>query len=254
MNDKKNDKELSSKADHHTSTAPEQLRLYASAPQPCSYLEGMESEALFIDPEAKMNQHSYSYLSKLGFRRSGNLIYRPDCQHCQACIPIRIPVAHFKTSKSQKRLLKKNTDIRVVKSHSIDDEHFYKLYADYICFRHADGDMYPPSKEQYTSFLNNAIGCTEYFSFMCGDKLIAVAVIDRLNDGFSAVYTFYDPCEEKRSPGTLAVLWQIEHAKQLHLDYVYLGYWIKDSQKMQYKSRFKPAEILLNQQWRPLLS
>ncbi len=231
----------------------EHIRLYASAPQPCSYLDDLESEALFIDPKAEIDQDTYSYLSQLGFRRSGNLIYRPDCQNCQACIAIRIPVQSFRATRSQKRLLKKNDDLTISQVDDITSEQYYRLYAQYIALRHADGDMYPPNHEQYQSFLNNALGCTRYFVFKKEEQIIAVAVVDELNDGYSAVYTFYDADEEKRSLGTLAVLKQIEFAKQQQLEFVYLGYWIKNCQKMAYKSRFQPAEILINQKWHPLI-
>lgn len=229
------------------------LRIFASATQPCSYLDEEESSSLFIDPEANINSHTYSYLSQLGFRRSGKFIYRPDCMNCQACIPIRIDVNAFTMSKSQQRIYNKNKDLAIVACDNIDTEQHYRLYANYIQQRHHDGDMYPPSIEQYTGFLNNPFGNTRFFNIELQQRLIAVAVVDVLDDGFSAVYTFYDPDEDKRSLGTFAVLWQLHYAKQCNMDYLYLGYWIKSSQKMAYKSRFKPAEILMNKQWRPLM-
>lgn len=228
------------------------LRLFSSAPQPCSYIDQQDSSSIFIDPDAEISPQAYSQLSQLGFRRSGNFIYKPDCTNCQACIPMRIPVSQFKASKSQKRILKKNADLNIFETHSIQSDKYYQLYSDYINLRHADGDMYPASREQYDSFLNNPFGCTKYFSFSDKDKVIAVSVVDQLIDGLSAVYTFYDPNEESRSLGTLAILWQIQHAAQQNLQHLYLGYWIKNCQKMNYKSRFKPSEILINQKWTPL--
>ena len=248
-----NDNKQGSK-DQRQTTPTESLAVYASAPHPCSYIDGEEAEALFIDPNIDIKPEQYSHLATLGFRRSGKLIYRPDCQHCQACIPIRLPVKHFKASKSQKRIIKKNADLVIEQISSIEATEFYQLYENYINQRHADGDMYPADEEQYLSFLGNALGSTQYFTFSTQDKLIAVAVVDRLDDGLSAVYTFFDPTENERSLGTFAVLWQIEHAKALELNHLYLGYWVKGSQKMEYKSRFKPAEILINQQWRPLIT
>lgn len=231
------------------------LRLFKTAPHPCSYLENKEAGTLFIDPKQEIDQHTFTYLSERGFRRSGDFVYRPDCASCQACISIRIPVEKYIFSRNDKRLLKRNQDVVVKPIHDITSDVHYHLYEQYIEQRHQDGDMYPPNYDQYQSFLNNPFGNTEYQGFYLDNELIAVAIIDLLNNALSAVYTFYSPgaAHDKRSLGTYAILWQLQEAKRRQLDYVYLGYWVKQCRKMNYKTRFRPAEILINQRWLTLL-
>ena len=131
----------------------------------------------------------------------------------------------------------------------IRDEAAYDLYYRYIEQRHADGDMYPPDREQYQSFLNNAWGCTRYYRFFAGERLLGIAVVDVLIDGLSAIYTFFEPGEERRSLGSYAILWQIEQAREMGLDYLYLGYWIRDCDKMSYKAAYQPLELYIDSQW-----
>jgi arginyl-tRNA--protein-N-Asp/Glu arginylyltransferase len=225
------------------------LKVYTTYPHRCSYLEREEATTLFIDPRQPVDQKLYSNLSLLGFRRSGNHIYRPHCNHCNACIPARVPVHQFRASRSQRRNLKRNADLSVAALESIGDEAAYRLYARYIESRHADGDMYPPDRDQYESFLNDPWGCTRYFGFFEDQQLIGVAVVDEMLDGLSAIYTFYEPTAETRSLGRFAILWQIERCRELGLPYVYLGYWIRQCRKMAYKSDYQPLEILVNNQW-----
>ena len=155
----------------------------------------------------------------------------------------------FLPNRSQRRTIKRNQDIHIELCDSILSQDAYKLYSKYITLRHADGDMYPPTREQYESFLNNALTCTEYYKFKYKGKLLAVSVIDVLNDGISAIYTFFDPDIKDRSLGSYSILWQVEYAKALSLNYVYLGYWIKDCQKMSYKSLFKPLQLYKKGHW-----
>lgn len=226
------------------------LRQYTTAPHPCSYLPDEEASTLFVDPEADISQSSYSYLTQRGYRRSGHYIYKPDCLQCSACLSLRIPVRQYLFSRNDKRIFQRNRDLHHMQVDHIFENNFYQLYSDYITSRHQDGDMYPPSLDQYLSFLNNPFGNTEYHAFTDEQlKIKAVAVVDRLDDGLSAIYTFFDAQEDKRSLGTYAILWQIRQAQQLGLDYVYLGYWVKQCPKMNYKTRFRPAEILINQRW-----
>ncbi|GAB5414419.1 MAG: arginyltransferase [Congregibacter sp.] len=225
------------------------LKVYTTYPHRCSYLEGEEATTLFIDPRQSVDQTLYTNLSMLGFRRSGNHIYRPHCSHCNACIPARVPVADFKANRSQRRCLKKNQDLECSPRSSISDDESYQLYDRYIRARHADGDMYPPDRDQFESFLNDPWDCTDYYQFRRDGKLVAVAVVDRMLDGFSAIYTFYDPDEDARGLGRFAILWQIDRCRKLGLPYVYLGYWIRNCQKMAYKSDYQPLEVLVNNQW-----
>lgn len=232
------------------------LKLFKTTPHPCSYIPGEEASTLFVDPEQEIDLETYTFLSERGYRRSGDYMYRPDCLSCQACISLRIPIAKYRFSRNDKRLINRNQDLTVRSIDSItEDESFYRLYEAYINQRHQDGDMYPANQQQYSSFLNNPYGSTEYQGFYLDDELLALAVIDRLENGLSAVYTFYHPDSsyDKRSLGTYAILWQLQEAKQRELDYVYLGYWVKQCRKMNYKTRFRPAEILINQRWLTLL-
>lgn len=205
----------------------EDLKLFQTAPHPCSYLDE-EATTVFIDPDASVDQTLYSQLSRHGFRRSGQHLYRPHCENCRQCILTRIPVADFAFNRSQKRCLKRNSDIHVELVEQSDMSIDYPLYARYIRGRHRDGDMYPPSEEQYQSFLSAEWGVTRFARFYSGEQLIAVSVFDVLDDGLSAVYTFFDPMEHKRGLGTFAILWQIEQSRRQELDYLYLGYWIKE--------------------------
>jgi leucyl-tRNA---protein transferase len=228
------------------------LKLYATYPHACSYLEGQEATTLFIDPQAKVDHALYSHLSDLGFRRSGDHIYRPRCHTCKACIPVRILAAKFKPTRQQKRCWARNLDLRVKVSTALNLALYYPLYARYICKRHSDGDMFPPSEEQLVNFLKPAVDeGTDYLEFWLEGELVAVAVSDRLAQGLSAIYTFYgpEPEYEHRSLGVMAVLYQISRAQQLQLPYLYLGYWIKNCRKMAYKNQYRPLELLIDQVW-----
>jgi arginine-tRNA-protein transferase len=226
------------------------LKVFATYPHPCSYLEGREATTIFVDPELPVDKLMYSVLSENGFRRSGTHIYRPHCHACNACLPSRVSVEHFVPNRTQRKLLKRNSDLQLIELNTIDTDAIYQLYHDYICQRHADGDMYPPSREQYVSFLTRQAGITRYFGFTLDGQLLGVAVVDELDTGLSAVYTFFDTrLSEQRSLGTWAILRQIELARELGLDYVYLGYWIAESPKMAYKSGFRPLEILHDHRW-----
>lgn len=228
-----------------------QLAFYLTEEHPCSYLDKESSITLFADPAAKLDKTSYSQLSNLGFRRSGSNVYRPHCSACQKCIPIRIPSAHFVPNKSQKRCLKRNNDLQLSIRTSIDDDDYYKLYERYINLRHQDGDMYPASREQYDSFLTSEWGITRYLCARNSEgTLLSVAVMDELVNGMSAIYTFFEPEEHKRSLGVFSVLSQIRLAQTRRLPYVFLGYWIEESQKMAYKTQYQPYQLYINNQWR----
>ncbi|WP_373091175.1 arginyltransferase [Zhongshania sp.] len=229
-------------------TDPQQLKLYATHPHPCSYFADREAKTIFIDPEAKISGPVYSELSRRGFRRSGNHLYRPDCGTCKACIASRVPVTLFRPSRTQRRVEKRNSDL-VAHILSAPNADAYPLYEKYINGRHRDGDMYPPSKDQFDDFLGLGTEDTQHVHFYLGDTLVAVAVTDVLNDGLSAIYTFYDPEYPRRSLGVYGILWQIAHCRDLALPYLYLGYWIRDCQKMRYKTDYKPIELLMSDRW-----
>jgi arginine-tRNA-protein transferase len=230
-------------------TVLSKLKVFATHPHDCSYLPSQQATTLFVDPAARVDVHLYSQLSELGFRRSGPHLYRPHCAGCDACIPARVSAAAFKPDRQQRRIWQRNQDLRVEDRTRIDGDEFYSLYARYIEGRHRDGDMYPPSRQQFDSFLTSEWNCTHFFCFYASTELLAVAVVDIIDNGVSAIYTFFDPAQEARSLGTFAILWQIELAHRLGLEHVYLGYWIKQCRKMAYKTRFRPVELLLNGQW-----
>ena len=226
------------------------LHFYATPEHECSYLEGFEAKTLFVDPQEIITTDAYSQLSDLGFRRSGKHVYRPYCANCQACISVRVEAKNFHPSKSQKRIWNKNRDLSVTSVPAQFSEEYYDLYAKYINARHADGDMYPPTPEQFSTFLteNNQKGCFYEFRDATG-QLVGLAVSDYLNQGISAIYTFFDPGQATRSLGTYAIIWQIKEVQRLDLEYLYLGYWIRECRKMSYKVAFHPLEMLLHGQW-----
>lgn len=225
------------------------LRLFATHPHECSYLPGEQATTVFVDPAQEVDSKLYSSLSDRGFRRSGKHLYRPHCQQCKACLAARIPVHSFRPDRKQRRCWNRNVDLDVSSGLDINTDEHYALYAKYIEQRHADGDMYPPSRDQYSSFLSREWGVTEYLEFRHQGRLLAVAVADRMENGYSAIYTFFDPDEERRSLGVYAVLWQIALTRELGLDNVYLGYWIKQCSKMNYKTQYRPLELLMGNRW-----
>ena len=227
----------------------ETIRLFRTAPHPCSYKKEETAATVFVDPELNISQHLNSRLTELGYRRSGAHIYRPDCKHCNACISCRLVVEQFRRSKRFQRIWNRNADLRVEESSELSNDEAYLLYQEYIEKRHSDGDMYPATPEQFDTFIRSRTEGGKYFCFYLEEKLIAVAVSDVLDTGLSAVYTFFDPLLEKRSLGNFAILWQIEQVRARGLEYLYLGYWIKDCAKMEYKSTFRPLEMLMKGEW-----
>lgn len=230
-------------------TSLKDIRLFTTQSHACSYLPHEQAQTLFIDPEFKVDRAYNTRLSEIGFRRSGSHIYRPNCKNCHQCLSCRVLVQCFEPGQSYRRILKRNADLVVSPVYDISDDEYYLLYKHYITVRHADGDMYPATREQYGSFLMNQCEGTQYFAIRRRGQLLGLMVSDRLDNGMSAVYTFYDPLEEKRSLGSFAILWQILEAKRLGLSYLYLGYWIRDSRKMRYKTGYRPMEMLVRQRW-----
>ncbi|MFL0809170.1 MAG: arginyltransferase [Agarilytica sp.] len=225
------------------------LKFFATSDHDCGYLPEQQSRTVFVDPEAHLDGEMYSELSELGFRRSGSHVYRPHCRDCRACIPIRIAAAEFKRTRSQKRCWKRNQDLKIRSVSSIEDIEYYALYERYINERHRDGEMYPATTEQFSNFLTKEWGITEFVEFRDQGELKAVSVIDKLQNGLSAIYAFFDPEDAQRSLGVFNILYQLERAKRETLPYVYLGYWIRDCQKMSYKTDYQPFQVLLDNRW-----
>ncbi|MCG5510880.1 arginyltransferase [Ectothiorhodospira lacustris] len=230
----------------------ESLIFYATAPDTCPYLEDRKMVSLFADPGGPMDVGIYGELLHNGFRRSGNHVYRHQCPHCRACVPYRIPVAHFTPDRSQRRALKRNEGLSIITHEAGFDSEHYHLYTLYVTQRHRGGGMDNPTPESYLGFVTSRWCRTWLVEFREDGRLLGVAVVDRLPDALSAVYTFFDPAARARSLGTLAILWQIRRAREEGLPHVYLGYWNAQSPKMAYKNRFQPGEGLINGIWTPV--
>ncbi len=222
---------------------------YITPGHQCSYLPAKLATTLYVDPQAPKSNRLYTHLSKFGFRRSGEHLYAPYCNHCQACVPVRIPVHEFSINRNQARTWKQNEDLEVIPVEAGFRREEYALYCHYLASRHPGSSMCDPSPDDYLSFLTSSWSETVFYRISVDNKLIAMAVIDRLEDSLSSVYTFFDPESERRSPGKYAILLAIEEARILGLKWVYLGYWIEKCSKMAYKNQYKPMEYYYNRQW-----
>jgi arginyl-tRNA--protein-N-Asp/Glu arginylyltransferase len=229
------------------------LHLYLTAPYPCSYLEGLEARSQVATPSFLISTPVYSELVRHGFRRSGTFTYRPRCDTCRQCVPVRVVVADFTTTRSQRRSCKHHYDLKAT-IHALQDKpEYFELYRRYQDARHRDGGMDDDSPEQYRNFLLQSHVDTMLVEFRDNGVLRMVSVIDVLQDGLSAVYTFYDPDVPHSSFGTYNVLWQIELCRKLQLPFLYLGYWIAGSRKMAYKANFQPLQGLQDGAWQTIL-
>lgn len=231
------------------------LQFYVTAPYPCSYLEGVRARSQVASPAHVIGPDLYGDLVQMGFRRSGAFSYRPYCDTCRACLPLRLDVDRFSPSRTQRKVWNRHSGRLAISLEPLRyvDEH-YQLYLRYQRSRHVGGGMDEDSRDQYAQFMLQSQVDTVLVVFRDASthELRMVSVVDVLPEGLSAVYTFFDPTDERASWGTYGVLWQIEEARKRGLPHLYLGYWIAESPKMAYKSRFRPAEILRDGRWSAL--
>ena len=230
------------------------LQFHTTASYPCSYLDDRTARSQVATPAQLIHGEIYSQLVRNGFRRSGLYTYRPHCDNCQACIPVRLPVHELQTSRSQRRALKRHGQLLVRELPRIFFAEHFDLYVRYQRSRHPGGGMDEDSREQYAQFLLQSQVDTRLIEFSEGDKVRMVSLIDVLDDGLSSVYTFFDPDIAGASYGAYNILWQAALCKALDLPYLYLGYWIAESRKMAYKNKFQPIEGLMDGAWRRLPS
>ncbi|MBI4742074.1 MAG: arginyltransferase [Betaproteobacteria bacterium] len=231
------------------------LQFYATAPYTCSYLPDEKARSQVATPPHLITGEFYGELVRAGFRRSGGFTYRPHCDNCRACVPVRLPVTRFQPDRGQRRSLKTHVGLQARELPLDFFQKHYDLYLRYQAARHAGGGMDRDSDEQYSHFLLQSRVDTRLIEFSDpreNNALRMVSIIDVLDDGLSSVYTFYDPDVPRASFGTYNILWQIGQCAANRLPYLYLGYWIRDSRKMAYKSRFRPIEGLFYGEWQNL--
>lgn len=236
---------------------------YITAPQPCPYLPNRRERKLFTHLVPGKSSAIIDNLLTNGFRRSQNIAYIPYCENCSACVSVRIVVDQFELKRTNKRIWKRNHDLYVERVASVPTAEQYALFSDYVGTRHADGGMADMSALDYSMMVRDSVIDTFLSEYRQRPEdaepdddpndwpLIAVALCDRLSDGLSLVYSFFDPELSWRSLGNFIILEHIEQARREGLPYVYLGYWIKDSPKMAYKTRFQPQEHLTPRGWVP---
>lgn len=225
-------------------------QFFRSGPMPCPYLPGRVERKLFTRLLGPYSAEVNSTLSRAGFRRSHDIVYRPVCPNCQACVPVRIPVATFAATRSQKRVARTNQDLRLDEAPAMATAEQYRLFANYQNSRHGESDMARMAMADFAAMIDEGRADTSLFEARDAQgRLVGCMLTDRLTDGFSAVYSFYDARQDRRSLGTFMVLSLIERARAEGLPYVYLGYWIDQSRKMAYKAKFRPLEALGRDGW-----
>jgi arginine-tRNA-protein transferase len=228
------------------------LQFYSTAPYACSYLPDRMARSQVATPTRLIDAAIYSQLIGAGFRRSGPFIYRPHCDACRACVPVRLPVDRLELSRNQRRARQRHANLAARERPLLYDDAHYRLYARYQSKRHPGGGMDGDSDEQYSQFLLASPMETRLVEFTEDGALRMVSIIDVLDDGVSSVYTFFDPDVPGASYGTYNILWQAALCQRLDLPYLYLGYWIRETRKMAYKAGFRPLQGYIDHVWRDL--
>jgi leucyl-tRNA---protein transferase len=228
------------------------LQFYATSAYPCSYLPEHQARSQVATPAHLINGEIYSTLIRSGFRRSGMYTYRPHCDDCQSCVPVRLPVNEMQTTRSQRRAIKHHGELIARELPLAFFAEHFALYVRYQTSRHPGGGMDEDSNEQYAQFLLQSRVDTRLIEFSEGDTVRMVSLIDVLDDGLSSVYTFFDPDIPGASYGVYNILWQAAQCRAMERPYLYLGYWVGESRKMAYKTKFRPIEGLIDGKWTPL--
>ncbi len=232
---------------------PQNPQFYVTAPQDCPYLDNQVERKLFTALYGSNSRRLNNSLSKQGFRRSQNVLYRPSCANCSACMSARISSREFKPSKSQKRILLKNSDIVRVVNPALATDAQYDLFKQYITARHPNGGMSDMDANDFTAMIeetNVESKLIEYYAKKNGElELISFSLVDILDDGISMVYSVFNPNFKERSLGTYMILDHNNLTLEMDLQYVYLGYWVQGSSKMDYKKRFSSLEVFTNDKW-----
>lgn len=219
-------------------------------PRPCPYLGGRTEQNIFTELAGPNTPHLYDALTQAGFRRSHNVAYRPACPGCQACVPVRVVVDAFEPGKSLKRVDRRNAETKEIVTPARATPEQFQLFSRYVASRHGDGEMAGMSYMDYMAMVQDSPLKTFMTEYRTADRrLVAACLVDRLSDGLSAVYSFFDPDFDGQSLGTYIILRLIDQCRRAGLPYLYLGYWINGSRKMAYKSRFQPLEGLGQHGW-----
>lgn len=227
---------------------------FSTPPQTCPYLPDRSERKIVTELSGEQSLRMHDLLIGAGFRRSHGMVYRPACTGCKACLPVRIRVSKFQPSRSLRRVWKRNSDLQAKILNAVASEEQYALFARYQKSRHGDSGMASMSFDDYRAMVEDTVVQTMVVEFRDPQgRLVSVSLSDRLGDGLSGVYKFFDPDQSRRSAGTFIILWHVHHARGECLPFVYLGYWIADCRKMAYKSRFSGLESLNGSLWSPIL-
>ena len=235
----------------HASKPP--LVFYRTGPMPCPYLSGNVERNLFTELRGVQAQEQHETLTQAGFRRSHHIVYRPACPGCAGCVPVRIVAEQFQPTRSERRVLRRNGDLTATLVEPIATDEHYAIFATYQSDRHSDGEMAAMTFSDFRAMIEDTVVDTHLIEFRTEDgELAAGCLIDRISDAFSAVYSYYDPAQRDRSLGNFMILWLVETAASIGLSHVYLGYWIEACDKMSYKTRYRPIELLGDTGWEKL--